>query len=216
MRIVIVGCGRVGAGLAGSLALEGHDLIVIDRDPAAFARLPAGFAGRTIQGVGIDRAALEQAEIARADALAAVTGSDETNSVVARIALTRFQVPRVVARMYDPRQANLYRRLGTLAISPVEWGIGRLTELLTARDTESVLSLGGGQVDVTQVTATRQVTGRPCREIEVTGEIQVIAITRGARTFLPAASTVVASGDTLYLAVTAGAVGRLEELMGEG
>jgi trk system potassium uptake protein len=215
MRIVIVGCGRVGAGLAGSLALDGHDLVVIDGDPSAFDRLPAGFAGRTIQGVGIDRTVLERAGIGRADALAAVTGSDETNSVVARMALTRFQVPRVVARMYDPRQATLYRRLGTLAISPVEWGISRLTELLTARETASVLSLGGGQVDVTQVTATPQVTGRPCREIEVTGEIQVIAVTRGARTFIPGGSTLVAAGDIIYLAVTAGAVGRLEDLIGE-
>lgn len=215
MRVVIVGCGRVGAGLAGSLAIDGNDVVVIDGDPSAFDRLPVGFAGRTIQGVGIDRAVLEEAGIGLADALAAVTGSDETNSVVARMALTRFRVPRVVARMYDPRQANLYRRLGTLAISPVEWGISRLNELLTARETASILSLGGGQVDITQVAATPQVAGRACREIEVTGEIQVIAITRGARTFIPAGTTQVVSGDTLYLAVTVGAVGRLEELIGE-
>jgi trk system potassium uptake protein TrkA len=214
MRIVIVGCGRVGAGLAGALALDGHELTVIDDEPAAFERLPSGFGGRILAGVGFDRSVLEDAGIERADALAAVTGSDEANSVVARMATTRFRVPRVVARMYDPRQADLYRRLGVLTISPVGWGISRLSELLTARDTASVLSLGGGQVDVVQVMATAVLEGRPCGEIEVPGEIQVAAITRGARTFIPDPGTVLNAGDTVFAVVAAGAVGRLEALVG--
>lgn len=214
MRIIVIGCGRVGAGLAKQLALDGHEVTVVDRDPAAFDRLPGGFPGSTIEGVGFDRGVLLSAGIEQADALAAVTGSDEANAVVARLAANRFRVPRVVARMYDPRQADLYQRLGSVTISPVAWGIGRLSELLLAKETATVFSLGGGQVDLTQVTVPPLLDGHLCSEIEVPGEIKVSSVARGARTFIPDGNTRLATGDIVYLVVASGAVSRLESLLG--
>lgn len=215
MRVIVIGCGRVGSGLAHQLALDGHSITVVDSDPAALERLPAGFSGERIVGFGIDRKVLLTAGIDRADALAAVTGSDEANSVVARIAVVRFRIPRVVARMYDPRQADLYRRLGIATISPVTWAIGRLSEALMARQAATVFSLGSGQVDLNQVTVPAHLDGRPCRELEVPGELAVTAVNRGGRTFIPDRSTPLHTGDIVYLAVTTGAASRLEELIGE-
>lgn len=215
MRVIVIGCGRVGSGLAHQLALDGHSITVVDSDPAALDRLPAGFPGERIVGFGIDRKVLLTAGIDRADALAAVTGSDEANSVVARVAVVRFRIPRVVARMYDPRQADLYRRLGIATISPVTWGIGRLSEALMARQVATVFSLGSGQVDLNQITVPSRLDGRPCRELEVPGELAVTAVSRGGRTFIPDSSTPLHTADIVYLAVSAGASSRLEQLIGE-
>lgn len=214
MRITVIGCGRVGAGLARQLALDGHEVTVVDLDPEAFTRLPPGFPGRTVTGTGLDRPVLLAAGIEVADSLAAVTGSDEINAVVARLAVNRFRVPRVVARMYDPRQADLYRRLGITTISPVAWGIGRLSELLALKEVATVVTLGGGQVDLTHVAVPPALDGRPCAELEVAGEIDVVAISRGARTFIPDPRATLHTGDVAYVVVAAGAGERLQALLG--
>jgi trk system potassium uptake protein TrkA len=216
MRITVIGCGRVGAGLAGQLSLDGHDVTVADIDPTAFGRLAPGFSGRTVAGSGLDRPTLVTAGVESADAFAAVTGSDESNAVMARLAATRFRVPRVVARMYDPRQADLYRRLGILTISPVAWGIGRLSELLALKDVATVVTLGGGQVDLTEVFVPPALDGRPSSELEVAGEIGVAAITRGGRTFIPDPQALLHAGDVVYVVATAGAGERLQALLGGG
>src|SRR3990170_4359428 len=131
MRIIVVGCGRNGAGLAQHLSLRGHIVTVVDKDPVAFERLGAAFKGRTVVGVGFDRDVLHHAGIEKADGLAAVTSSDEVNVVAARLAREVFRVPRVVARVYDPRKAEIYQRLVVQTISPVALGTHRLAELLT-------------------------------------------------------------------------------------
>ena len=119
MKIIIVGCGRVGAGLTRALSLRGHTITVVDKDGTAFKRLGSLYKGETIIGTGIDRDVLMKAGIEKADGLASVTASDETNVIVARIAKEVFHVPRVVARVYDPQKAEIYRRLGLQVISPV-------------------------------------------------------------------------------------------------
>ena len=131
MKIIIIGCGRVGSGLARMLSNRGHQVTVIDSDPVAFERLGKAFKGKTVVGIGFDRQAILDAGIEKADAFAAVTASDEANAVAARIAKNVFKVPRVAARIYDPRKADIYRRLGMQTISPVALGISRMAELLS-------------------------------------------------------------------------------------
>lgn len=104
MHIILIGCGRVGAGLAHTLNLRGHTLVIIDKDASAFARLGASFQGHMLSGIGFDRDILLQAGIEHADGLAAITNSDEANVVIARLASQVFHVPRVVARLYDPEK----------------------------------------------------------------------------------------------------------------
>ena len=104
MKIIILGCGRVGERVARLMSEEGHDVAVIDYDANALSRLGQNFKGRKIKGVGFDRNVLLEAGIAQADAFAATSSSDNANIVAARIARNVFKVPRVVARLYDPRR----------------------------------------------------------------------------------------------------------------
>jgi trk system potassium uptake protein TrkA len=204
----------VGAGLATRLALDGHTVGVIDQDPGAFARLGGGFSGRTLAAMGLDRAALIEMGAERADGLAAVTGSDEINAVIGRVASRRFGVPRVVARVYDPAAAEVYRRLGVHTISPVEWGVSRLAELLMLVETAMVAPLGAGQVDLVEAVVPPLLDGRPIGELEVAGEIRAAAITRAGRTFVPDGATHLQAHDIVSLAVAGVATERLEALLG--
>ena len=126
MHVVVVGCGRVGSGLAMTLEEQGHTVAVIDRKSEAFRRLPEDFQGQRIQGVGFDQDRLRQAGIERAEALAAVTNGDNSNIVVARVAREAFRVERVVARIYDQRRAAIYERLGIPTVATVQWTIERV------------------------------------------------------------------------------------------
>ena len=211
MRIIIVGCGRMGAGLALTLTQRGHDVTVIDRDPTAFATLGERFSGRIITGHGFDREVLRCAGITRADALAAVTSSDETNVVTARVARQFFRVPRVVARLYDPRKAEIYRRLGILTISTTEWGIHRITELISYSWFEPIVSLGSS-VDIVDVEAPPALVGRSLASLTVPGEVHPVAVSRGGRCFLPTPETRLQAGDLVHIAVLTTSTGRLMEI----
>ena len=121
MHIIVIGCGRVGSELATRLSAEGHSIAVIDKYERAFRRLPERFTGDTIVGFGFDRDHLLQAGILHADAVAAVTSGDNSNVLSARIAKETFAVKNVVARIYDPRRAVIYQRLGIQTVATVTW-----------------------------------------------------------------------------------------------
>ncbi|MEY3278686.1 MAG: hypothetical protein RLZZ426_1172 [Actinomycetota bacterium] len=116
-----MGCGRVGSALAEKLDQAGHSVAVIDQEATAFRKLSSSFAGRTITGVGFDRDRLREAGIERADAFAAVSSGDNSNIISARVARETFTVPTVVARIYDPRRAEIYQRLGIETVATVAW-----------------------------------------------------------------------------------------------
>ncbi|WP_029391785.1 potassium channel family protein, partial [Streptomyces xiaopingdaonensis] len=121
MHIVIMGCGRVGAELAQTLEQEGHTVAVVDRDPSAFRRLGHRFGGRRVTGVGFDRDTLREAGIEEAGAFAAVSSGDNSNVIGARVARETFGVEHVAARIYDPRRAEVYQRLGIPTVATVRW-----------------------------------------------------------------------------------------------
>jgi trk system potassium uptake protein len=215
MRFLIVGCGRAGSRLAKVLHTNGHKVTVVDNDPAALARLAGSAAVTTVLGVGVDREALLQAGIENVDGLAAATGVDEVNVVVARLARHFFHVPRVVARVYDPRKADIYRRLGIVTVSPLAWGVERMAEALVHTGMAPLLSIGSGDVNLVALEATPQLAGRTVQVLNVPREIQVTALTRGGHTFLPGPETVLQAGDTVYVTLLARAEGRLGALVGE-
>lgn len=214
MKIIIVGCGRVGAGLAETLGQRGFDVTIVDRDPAAFERLGASFGGETLAGNGLDRDVLVKAGIERADGLAAVTASDEVNVVAARLARQVFRVPRVVARLYEPRKAEVYRRLGLMTISHLAWEVSRVTELLCYSKLETIKSLGSGEVDIVEAEVPGLLVGRTVNDLSVPGEIHVVAVTRRGKTFLPMLGTEFHEGDMVHLAVLATSAERLKLILG--
>ncbi|HNB50433.1 MAG TPA: TrkA family potassium uptake protein, partial [Anaerolineales bacterium] len=151
MKVIIMGCGRVGEQLAYILSDEGHAVTVVDYDPHALARLTDRFKGERVKGVGFDREVLIKAGIEEADAFAATSSSDNANIVAARIAREIFLVPRVIARLYDPRRAEIYQRLGLRTISSTTWGAERIRELLTHAELDPIFTFGNGEVAILSI-----------------------------------------------------------------
>ena len=118
MKVVIMGCGRVGAQLAGLLDTDGHSVTILDTDAYSFRRLPPTFNGTALVGNGLNEETLKRAGIEEADAFVAVTQGDNRNIMAAQIAKHIFNVPKVVCRIYDPLRQELYSTLGVEAISP--------------------------------------------------------------------------------------------------
>ena len=214
MKVIIMGCGRVGEQVSRLLAEEGHAVTVIDYDSAALERLGADFKGRTVKGVGFDRNVLVRAGIEQADAFAATSSSDNANIVAARIAHNVFHVPKVVARLFDPRRAEIYRRLGLVTISSTIWGAERIHELLTHTDLDPVLSFGSGEVSLLSVEAPPHLVGRTVQQLTVTGEISVVAVTRSDKAFIPTLGASFRAGDIIHVVVLAEAMERVGEWLG--
>jgi len=213
MRFIIIGCGRMGAGLARALSLRGHAVTVLDKDRDALEQLEQSFRGQTIVGTGFDRELLLQAGIKHADGLAAVTNSDETNVVIARLARLVFQVPRVVARLVDPRKAEVYQRLGVQIVAPIAWAIHRFADLLCYSELDAILSLGGGEVEIVEVEVPPLLVGHKVSAISIPGEVQVIALSRRGKAFLPSSETVFQKDDSAHIAVLATSVERLRAIL---
>ncbi len=142
MRIIVLGCGRVGSTLAAILTREGHHVSIIDRDQGAFdkatQRLGPSFAQETVRGIGIDEDTLKQAGIEEADAFVSVTSGDNTNIVAAQIAQQRFRVPKVLARVYDPIRAEAYQEAGVDTICTTTINAGLFHDLLLDRPLRTV------------------------------------------------------------------------------
>jgi trk system potassium uptake protein TrkA len=196
------------------MLLRGHSVVVVDKDPLAFERLGSGFKGQTVIGVGFDRNVLLKAGIERTDGLAAVTASDETNVLIGRIAQQIFRVPKVVARLYDLRQAEIYRRLGLPTVAPTSWGINRIAEMLLYSPLDAVYSLGNGEVDLLEMQVPQTLIGKLVRDLTLPGEIHVVAISRDGKTFLPTSGATLQEGDLLHLATLTTSASRLRGLLG--
>ncbi|MBN1535305.1 MAG: TrkA family potassium uptake protein [Anaerolineales bacterium] len=214
MKVIIMGCGRVGTQLARIMSEENHEIIVIDSNIDALNRLDSGFKGQKIKGVGFDKDILLKAGIQMADAFAATSPSDNANIVAARIARNIFGVPRVVARIFDPKRAEIYRRLGLLTISPTIWGAERIRELILHSELDPRLSFGSGDVSIFSIEVPMHLINRQVRDLSVPGEVNVIAITRKSRAFLPASGTEFQKGDIIHLVASAEAMERTKTLLG--
>jgi trk system potassium uptake protein TrkA len=214
MRVIIMGCGRVGEALSRIMLEDGHDVTVIDYDQAALDRLGLSFKGQKVLGVGFDREVLLRAGIEQTDAFAATSSSDSANIVAARVARNIFQVPRVVARLFDPRRAEIYRRLGLITVSSTTWGAERLHELLTHRELDSIIAFGNGEVSLLRVEMPLHLIGRVAQDLTVPGEVSVVSIVRDGEAILPLLGTEFREGDIVYLATLASSMERLENLLG--
>jgi trk system potassium uptake protein TrkA len=216
MKVIIMGCGRVGTQVSQHLDEMGHDVTIIHGDESARDRLGPKFRGRLVIGLGFDRGVLAEAGIETADAIACTSASDSANIITARIARNIYHVPIVVARLYDPRRAEIYRRLGLVTISSTTWGAERIYELLTHAELDVVLNFGHGEVSLVAVEAPARLVGRMVNQVSVPGEIGVVAITREGQAEIPALGTEFRNGDVIHFAVHASAMSRFEELLGLG
>lgn len=214
MKVIIMGCGRVGEQAARLLADEGHQVVVIDYNATALERLGPDFRGRKVKGVGFDRDVLLEAGIEDTDAFAATSSSDNANIIAARIARNIFHVPRVLARLYDPRRAEIYQRLGMLTFSSTAWGAERIREILTHPELDPILNFGSGEVSLVSLEVPSRLVGRLVKDLSVPGEIIVTSIIRLGRAFVPLSGAELRDGDILYITLQASAMDRFRDLLG--
>jgi trk system potassium uptake protein len=201
VHVIVVGCGRVGSALAVALGSEGHSVSVIDKVPGAFRRLPAESNAARLVGFGFDRETLVAAGAEDASALAAVTSGDNSNILTARIARETFQIPAVVARIYDPRRAEIYQRLGIVTVATVSWTIDQVVRGLFPTRSGADWIDPTGQIELVERTVSPRWAGRSIAELEEKSGAKVVAVTRQGRPLLETAQLVAQDGDLLYLVI---------------
>jgi trk system potassium uptake protein TrkA len=201
VHVVVVGCGRVGSSLALNLIAQGHTVAIIDRRAEAFRRLPDDFGGTTVQGIGFDRDRLIESGIERAGAVAAVTNGDNSNVLVARVARETFGVDRVVARIYDPRRAVIYQRLGFATVATVAWTTDQVMRRLLPDPTDAEWTDPTAKVCIVERQVTKPWIGRPLADLEEATNTRIAALGRLGAALVPTANTVAQEGDLLYVSV---------------
>jgi trk system potassium uptake protein TrkA len=216
MRVIIMGCGRVGSELSNELVADGHDVTVIDKNPEAFFRYPPGERAGTVVGLGFDRDVLEEAGIKDADAFVAVSSGDNSNIVSARVALERYHVPKVVARIYDPRRAEIYERLNIPTVATTRWGVKQIQLMLLHDRQEIRETLGGGELLRLRMPVAEHMIGKPATAFNVPGQILIAGVSRGGGGFLPTGENTLQAGDYLIVMLTEDAMDTLDQVFETG
>lgn len=201
MKVIVVGCGRVGAELALSLQV-GHEVTVIDTDRRSFDRLGLHYAGRTVQGEALDRNVLLRAGIETADALAAVTASDNVNVIVATVARKIYNIHRVVTRVYNPRRRPIYDKLNVQTVSSSSWGAHRIEQLLIQPGFQNVGSAGNGEVQICELSIPSEWSGRKISELIPSGSALPVSLARAGHGLLPAVDMILQAEDVLQVSAT--------------
>jgi trk system potassium uptake protein TrkA len=199
VHIVIMGCGRVGSTIAHILEDQDHSVAVIDQDPDAFRKLTASFKGSRITGIGFDRDVLIEAGIEHADAFAAVSSGDNSNVIAARVVRESFGVDRVVARIYDPRRAEVYQRLGIPTVATVRWTADQMLRKLLPEGAEPLWRDPTGAIVLADVAYSDHWLGEKVTALEESARARIAFISRLGEAMVPGPSTVLQEGDVLHM-----------------
>jgi trk system potassium uptake protein TrkA len=199
VHIVIMGCGRVGSTLAHILEDQGHSVAIIDQDREAFRKLRSSFKGRKVSGVGFDQNVLIQAGIEEADAFAAVSSGDNSNVIAARVARESFGVRRVAARIYDPRRAEVYQRLGIPTVATVRWTADQMLRRLLPEGTEPLWRDPTGAVVLAEVAYSADWVGEKTSALEEAARTRIAFLARLGEAVMPGPGTVLQEGDVLHV-----------------
>jgi len=211
MHVIVVGCGRVGSEVARNLSANGHEVVVVDRRAEAFRRLGEDFAGTTMVGVGFDRDLLEAAGITEQSAVAAVTSGDNSNILIARVAKETFGTSHVVARIYDPRRASIYERLGIATVATVAWTSERvLRHLLSVGSTRDWID-PSAKFTMVERRVPADAAGTSIASLESAIAGRVALLHRFGETSIPAAAMLLQEDDQIHVIVSAGNTDLLDQ-----
>jgi trk system potassium uptake protein len=216
VHVVIMGCGRVGTTIATSLEAAGHSVAIVDQDATAFRRLPPDFVGTQVVGMGFDRDTLIEAGIEQASAFAAVSSGDNSNIISARVARETFGIDNVVARIYDPRRAEVYSRLGIPTVATVRWTADAMLRRLIPDGAHSEWSDPTGHIALAEIAYHPGWVGRSVGEIQgATEGTRVAFLTRYGEAILPTRSTALQDGDQIHVLVIRSEISRIEVVFAE-
>ena len=197
MHVVVIGCGRVGSELAGALGNAGHSVAVVDKNARAFRRLGPDFAGKTVVGFGFDRDHLGQAGIEEAGAFASVTNGDNSNILCARIARETYGIEHVVARIYDPRRALIYQRLGIPTVATVAWTTDQVLRRLLPAETRNDWVDPTGNVGLIERPIPPKAVGKKLSMLNRPGKFWITAVTRFGKAQVVTSDLIGQEGDVL-------------------
>jgi trk system potassium uptake protein len=200
MYVIISGCGRVGSELAKLLAGEGHNVVIVDKNPTSFERLGGTFNGLTIVGNGYDPNLLKEAGIEKADAFCALTNGDNTNLVSAQVAKKIFNVPKVIARIYDPQRARIFSALGLDIISGTILFAAMLRDKIIETRFSSYL-IETKELGVIEIEVKNSLVGKTVQQINVPGEFLITAVRSLEGVTIPSPETVLHDKETLMAVV---------------
>jgi trk system potassium uptake protein TrkA len=210
-----MGCGRVGASLAKALERLGNQVAVIDKNGQAFRRLGSDFHGQQVVGNGFDRQVLVAAGIERAGALAAVSSGDNSNIIAARVARETFGVQHVVARIYDPKRAAVYERLGIPTVATVPWATDRFLRMLVPEGQAAAWRDPSGTVAILPLPVHEGWVGRKIAELQEAVGCRVAFIMRFGTGVLPEPTSVVQADDEIYVAALSGTITEVTAAAGQ-
>jgi trk system potassium uptake protein TrkA len=213
MHVIVVGCGRVGSEVALSLTADGHDVVVVDRRAEAFRRLGDDFSGTTMVGVGFDRDLLSAAGITPESAVAAVTSGDNSNILIARVARETFGVEHVVARIYDPRRASIYERLGIATVATVAWTSERVLRQLTDSGTAPDWIDPTAKFTLVERRVPAAAAGMSVTSLESSSGGKVAVLGRFGEASIPAPTTLLQEDDVLHIVIPAQRAGVLDSTL---
>jgi trk system potassium uptake protein TrkA len=213
MHAIIGGCGRVGAQLAERLSSEGTEVVIIDANAAAFSRLGPMFSGDTSVGDITDPEVLRKAGIERCQAFAAITSQDNANLMAVQIARELFDVPRTVARLFNPGREESYQKMGVHYVSGTRLVAKAILNELRPESFPQHVTLGDADIDIVEMSVAREGHGITVAELERDGKVRVAAVRRGARVRLPVINEPLLRGDVVIAAVARSAQKGLRELM---
>lgn len=216
MHVVVVGCGRVGSALASSLEASGHTVAVVDKAASGFARLPDSYRGLKVEGYGFDRGTLTAAGIEKASALAAVTNGDNSNIVTARVARECFGIDHVVARIYDPRRAAVFQRLGIPTVATVAWTTDQVLRRLLPTEEHSEWLDATGAVALVEIAVPATLAGSKVGSMNDPGSWWLTTITRLGKARVTTGDLRLQEGDIAHFVVASDAVSRLRERLAAG
>jgi trk system potassium uptake protein TrkA len=199
MHIIVVGCGDVGAQLAILLSIEGHDVVVIDKNSGAFKRLGATFNGVKISGHGFDEDILKEAGIEKCDALAAVTEQDNSNMMVAEVASKIYKVPKVVARLYNVERESTFLQLGLDYICATTMVAQSILEKLVKGRGHHLIIRGG--MEMIEFVASSAVHNKKVKDVQIPNEFRICLVTRNGSSFIPWRDSLLHDRDTLLAVV---------------
>jgi trk system potassium uptake protein TrkA len=212
MHVIVVGCGRVGSTVARELMAGEHDIVVIDRRVEAFRRLGDDFSGRTLTGIGFDRDVLRQAGITEDSAVMAVTSGDNSNILIARVARETFGVQRVVARIYDPKRAVVYERLGIATVASVAWTSARAIRHVLPQPTATDWIDPTSKFALVERRAPVALAGESIAELDERG-IRVVLLARNGEARQPRRDTLVQQDDVLHVMIATDLLSSLDQLI---
>ncbi len=213
MHIIIAGCGRVGSELARLLSNEGHDVIIIDKNKSSFDRLRGTFNGVTLVGSGFDTGLLKQAGIEKADAFCAVTNGDNTNLISAQVAKKIFNVPKVIARVYDPQRAHIYTALGMDVISGTILFAAMIRDKIIESRFSSYL-IETKELGIIEIEVKDSLKGKMIRDVNIPREFIVVAIRRLNEVIIPEPDTILKAKDVLMGVVKVASLNGIKERFG--